>query len=103
MRWVSTLRSATNCPPERPMIRRRCPMPSDLLPVVDLDVLAIDQREAARLTGLSAKTLGRLADAGEPVGRVKVGRRVLYHRAKLAAWLLARAEGRAQAVPEPQQ
>jgi hypothetical protein len=72
-------------------------MPSDLLPAApatDLDTLAIDQHQAARLTGLSAKTLGRLADAGEPVGRVKVGRRVLYHRAKLAAWLLARAEGR---------
>jgi excisionase family DNA binding protein len=63
-------------------------------PAADLDTLAIDQDEAARLTGLSAKTLGRLADAGEPVGRVKIGRRVLFHRAKLAAWLLARAEGR---------
>jgi excisionase family DNA binding protein len=62
-------------------------------PAADLEPLGLDQDEAARLTGLSAKTLGRLVDAGEPVGRVKVGRRVLYHRAKLAAWLLARAEG----------
>ena len=68
----------------------------------DLDALAIDQREAARLTGLSAKTLGRLADAGEPVGRMKIGRRVLYHRATLSAWLSARASGRAQtANPTP--
>lgn len=66
-------------------------------PSADPDALAIDQRDAARLTKLSAKTLGRLADAGEPVGRVKIGRRVLYHRAKLAAWLLARAEGRTTA------
>ena len=77
----------------------------DLLPTppaADLDPLAIDQRDAARLTGLSAKTLGRLADAGEPVGRVKVGRRVLYHRATLAAWLSARAAGRgAYYRPDP--
>ena len=71
-------------------------------PAADLDTLAIDQREAARLTGLSAKTLGRLADAGEPVGRVKVGRRVLYHRAKLAAWLLSRADGRATPATDPE-
>ena len=71
-------------------------------PPADLDALAIDQREAARLTGLSAKTLGRLADAGEPVGRLKVGRRVLYHRATLAAWLSARAAGRARTTdPTP--
>ncbi len=57
----------------------------------DLEALALDQHEAARLTRLSAKTLGRLADAGEPVGRVKIGRRVLYHRATLSAWLSARA------------
>lgn len=54
--------------------------------------LAIDQAEAARLTRLSAKTLGRLADAGEPVGRVKIGRRVLYHKATLEAWLISKAE-----------
>jgi excisionase family DNA binding protein len=63
-------------------------------PAADLDALALDQRQAAKLTGLSAKTLGRLADAGESLGRIKVGRRVLYHRATLAAWLLARAAGR---------
>jgi excisionase family DNA binding protein len=67
-----------------------------LTPPADLDVLAIDQREAARLTGLSAKTLGRLADAGEPVGRFVVGRRVLFHRALLTTWLAARAAGRSQ-------
>ncbi len=67
---------------------------------VDTDALAIDQREAARLTGLSAKTLGRLADAGEPVGRAKIGRRVLYHVPTLSAWLSARAAGRAH-TPNP--
>lgn len=60
-------------------------------PAPNHDALAIDQQTAARLTGLSAKTLERLAAAGEPVGRVKIGRRVVYHRATLAAWLKARA------------
>ena len=64
----------------------------------DLDPLTIDQHEAARLTRLSAKTLGRLADAGEPVGRVKIGRRVLYHVPTLSAWLAARAAGRSAEV-----
>lgn len=82
-------------------------MPADIRPTippsaVDLDALAIDQREAARLTRLSAKTLGRLADAGEPVGRVKIGRRVLYHVPTLSAWLAARAAGRARTTdPTP--
>jgi len=74
-------------------------MPADTAPVTPpaaADAITIDQHEAARLTGLSAKTLERLAGAGEPVGRVKVGRRVLYHRATLAAWLLARAGGRSK-------
>ncbi len=71
-------------------------------PPADLDPLALDQHEAARLTRLSAKTLGRLADAGEPVGRVKIGRRVLYHRATLSAWLSARAAGRSRTTnPTP--
>jgi hypothetical protein len=63
----------------------------------DPEPLALDQAAAAKLTGLSAKTLARLADAGEPVGRVKIGRRVIYHRASLAAWLAARTTGRASA------
>ena len=52
---------------------------------------AIDQNEAARLTGLSAKTLERHAAAGELVGRVKVGRRVLFVRTMLETWLGSKA------------
>jgi len=58
---------------------------------VPADTLAVDQTEAARLTMLSAKTLGRLADAGERVGRIKINRRVLYLRAELERWLAAKA------------
>jgi phage terminase Nu1 subunit (DNA packaging protein) len=56
-----------------------------------LDRLTVDQSEAARLSGVSAKTLGRLADAGVPVGRLKVGRRVLFHVETLNRWLVAQA------------
>jgi phage terminase Nu1 subunit (DNA packaging protein) len=58
-----------------------------------LDRMTVDQSEAARLSGLSSKTLGRLADRGETVGRLKVGRKVLFHVASLSAWLAARAAG----------
>ena len=74
---------------------------SDTLPLRPLmagpkldEPLALDQNDAARLSGLSAKTLERLAAAGEQVGRIKIGRRVLYHRATLAAWLARKAASR---------
>jgi phage terminase Nu1 subunit (DNA packaging protein) len=43
------------------------------------------------LTGLSYKTIERAADRGEPVGRLRVGRKVLYMRASLAKWLASKA------------
>ncbi len=43
--------------------------------------------EAAKFSGLSAKMLDRRPAAGQPVGRVKVGRRVVYLKAPLEAWL----------------
>jgi hypothetical protein len=49
------------------------------------------QSEAADFTRLSAKTLERHALAGEPVGRIKIGRRVVYLRSALEAWLVAKA------------
>lgn len=52
--------------------------------------ISIDQREAARLTGLSAKTLERRAKDGEPVGRIKIGRRVVFHLPTLETWLRSR-------------
>jgi hypothetical protein len=64
------------------------------------DQICLDQCEAARISRLSAKTLGRLADAGEPVGRVKIGRRVLYHRGILEAWILSKAAVVRPATPE---
>lgn len=52
-----------------------------------VEAVALDGPAAARLSGLSAKSLERRALEGEPVGRLKVGRRVLFHRATLEAWL----------------
>ncbi len=54
--------------------------------------VALNGSAAARLTGLSAKTLERRALKGEPLGRIKIGRRVLYHREKLEAWLATKAK-----------
>lgn len=75
------------------------PIPRIPVPMLDSDpshtphgpVLTLDKAAAARLTGLSDKTLGRLAARGEPVGRIKVGRRVLFHLPTLTEWLAARA------------
>lgn len=52
-----------------------------------LDRITVDQLEAERITNLSYKTLERHALAGEPVGRVKIGRRVLFVRIVLEAWI----------------
>ena len=57
-----------------------------------LEAVALDGPAAARLSGLSAKTLERRALEGEPLGRIKVGRRVLFHRATLEAWLASKAK-----------
>lgn len=51
------------------------------------DVINIDEREAERRTGISGKTLARLAAAGQPVGRLKIGRRRLYHVVTLSTWI----------------
>ena len=56
-----------------------------------LEAVALNGPEAAKFTGLSAKTLDRHADAGEPVGRLKIGRRVVYLKAALAAWLASKS------------
>ena len=55
------------------------------------EVVALNGPDAAKFTGLSAKTLGRHAEAGEPVGRVKIGRRVVYLKAALTAWLTSKS------------
>ena len=56
----------------------------------------ISQDEAAKRTGLSAKTLERLSKAGERIGRFRVGNRVLFHLDTLNDWFRARASARQQ-------
>jgi hypothetical protein len=68
----------------------RMSSPDTLPNPLTADRINIDQTEAARRTGLSAKTLERLAQAGERVGRFKVNRRVLFHLETLNAWFRAR-------------
>lgn len=55
-----------------------------------LDRITVDQLEAERISGLSYKTLERHHKAGEPVGRVKIGRRVLFVRKQLEAWITSK-------------
>lgn len=50
----------------------------------------LSQVEAAAFTGVSAKSLDRLSAAGEPLGRIKIGRRVVYLRTALEKWLDAK-------------
>ncbi len=57
-----------------------------------LEAVALSGPEAAKFTCLSAKTLDRHFKAGEPVGRVKIGRRVVYLKAALAAWLASKTQ-----------
>ena len=52
-----------------------------------LEAVTLTGPEAALFTKLSAKTLERHAEAGELVGRIKVGRRVLFLKASLESWL----------------
>ena len=56
-----------------------------------LEAITLTGPEAAKFTSLSAKTLERHWQAGEPVGRIKIGRRVVYLRAALEAWLISKA------------
>lgn len=56
------------------------------------EAVTLSGPEAAKFTNLSAKTLERLAAAGEPVGRIKIGRRVVYLRSALETWLRSKAE-----------
>ena len=56
--------------------------------------------EAARLSGLSGKTLLRRSREGEPTGLIKNGRRVLFLRHGLEAWLERQAQTQTT-LPQP--
>lgn len=48
---------------------------------------ALNRREAAEYLGLSASTLAKRAMTGDGPSYVKMGRRVVYLRPSLDAWL----------------
>ena len=68
-------------------------MPTVQSPPPAADTLTVDQLEAERLSGLSYKTLERATQAGEPTGRAKIGRRVVYVRAVLEKWITSKLTG----------
>jgi predicted DNA-binding transcriptional regulator AlpA len=59
-------------------------MPSD---PAALDPLLIPDTAAARLAGVSRATWWRLHAAGRTPAPVRLGRKVLWRRAELAAWI----------------
>ena len=63
---------------------------NSLLPL--LTPITVDKYRAEELTGLSWRTLERLADSGEPVGRLRVMTRVVYHVPTLNEYMRKRAE-----------
>lgn len=74
-----------------------------------LDRITGDRLEAERIRGLSYQTLERHHKAGELVGRVKIGRRVLFVRKQLESWITSKltvttnspARGTPRADPPP--
>jgi predicted DNA-binding transcriptional regulator AlpA len=58
--------------------------------VGDDDQVMLDVQAAARLIGLSVATLAKMRCMGGGPPFVKAGRRVLYRRADIKAWLDAR-------------
>jgi hypothetical protein len=65
-------------------------LPEPTTPPAD-ERLCVKQEDIAAVAGVSAKTLERLAKKGESVGRLKLGRAVVFHLPTLNAWLTARA------------
>ena len=70
---------------------------ADPVPTTPVEPAALDGPAAAKFTSLSVRTLERAAQAGEPVGRFRVGRKVLYIRSQLESWLNSKATGQAVA------
>lgn len=60
--------------------------------VIQPDEVVMNQQQAAEFAKLSAKTLERMALAGEDIGRMKIGRRVLFMKSKLAKYFADKAE-----------
>jgi excisionase family DNA binding protein len=62
------------------------PCPDALAPAQP-EPLLVDLAEAARLLGLSTRTLRRMSAEGTLPGAVHIGRRLLFRRVDLAAWV----------------
>lgn len=59
----------------------------------EVEPVVLDSREAVAVSKLSLETLKRRSRAGHPVGLRKNGRRLLFVRAELLAYLTAPAAG----------
>ena len=66
-----------------------------------LDPVLMSTSEAALYLGLSASFLNKLRCTGGGPGYVKLGRRVLYPKAELEAWIEARRRQSTSEAPSP--
>lgn len=57
------------------------------------EALLVGKAEAARLTGISARSLDRLVSSGKFLSPVRLGGRVLWNRRALAEWVSAGCQG----------
>lgn len=60
-----------------------------------------EEREVARLAGLSPRTLKRWRDMRSGPPFVKLGRKILYRRDAVSAWLLSREQIQPRASIRP--
>ena len=59
-----------------------------------VDRLTLDAREVKALSGLALSTIFEKARTGEIPGTFRVGRRLLFSKARILEWLDARNNGR---------
>lgn len=58
-----------------------------------VDRLTLDAREVKALSGLALSTIFEKARAGEIPGTIRVGRRLLFSKARVLEWLDGRGNG----------
>jgi excisionase family DNA binding protein len=59
----------------------------ETLSVPQADTLLVGKAEAARLTGISTRSIGRLVSCGKFPSPVRLGGRVLWNRRALERWV----------------
>jgi predicted DNA-binding transcriptional regulator AlpA len=56
-------------------------------PSLDPEPMLVDKRFAARLTGISERSIDRLVSCGKFIRPTRIGGRVMFHRRRLEEWV----------------